>query len=160
MFFSSVAQLCLTLYPMDCSTPGLPVHQQLPEVTQTHVHWVGDASNHLILCRPLLLLPSISPNIRVFSSESVLYIRWPKYWSSASLTSLIHQSTNIYAAILRTRILCTSLFTKWVFFACMLSCVWSSVTLWTVATVNGLWSHACVWEMLSWITLIRFCIWW
>ena len=62
---------------MDCSTPGLPVHHQLPEVTQTHVHRVGDA----ILCCPLLLLPSIFPRIRVFSHESVLHIRWPKYWS-------------------------------------------------------------------------------
>ena len=66
---------------MDCSTPGLPVHHQLQEFTQTHVHWVGDAINHLILCRPLLLLPSIFPNIRVFANESALCIRWPKYWS-------------------------------------------------------------------------------
>ena len=51
--FSSVTQSCLTLCdPMDCSTPGLPVHHQLPEFTQTHVHWVGDAINHLILFRP------------------------------------------------------------------------------------------------------------
>ena len=66
---------------MDCSTPGLPVHHQLLEFTQTHVHWVGDASNHLILCCSLLLLPLIFPSIRVFPNESVLYIRWPKYWS-------------------------------------------------------------------------------
>ena len=131
---------------MDCSTPGLPVHHQLPESTHTHVHSVGDAiqpshplsspsppalnlsqhqfssvqvlshvqlsvtpwtaacqaslsiansqslpklmsiesvmpSNHLILCHPLLLLPPIFPNIRVFSNESVFCIRWPKYWS-------------------------------------------------------------------------------
>ena len=81
--FSSVAQWCPTLCdPMDCSTPGLPVYHQLPEFTQTHVHWVGDAiSNHLILCYPLLLLPSIFPSIRVFSNESALCIRWPKYWS-------------------------------------------------------------------------------
>ena len=59
----------------------LPVHHQLLELTQTHVHWVGDPSNHLILCRPLLLLPSILPSIRVFSNESVLCIKWPKYWS-------------------------------------------------------------------------------
>ena len=69
--FSSVTQSCLTLCnPMDCSTPGFPVHHQLPELTQTHVHWVGDAI-HLILCRPLLLLPSIFPSIRVFSKESL-----------------------------------------------------------------------------------------
>ena len=66
---------------MDCSTPGLPVHHQLPEFTQTHVHPVGMPSNHLILCRPLLLLPSIFPSIRVFSNESVPPIRWAKYWS-------------------------------------------------------------------------------
>ena len=63
---------------MDCSTPGLPVNHQLPELAQTHVHRVGVPSNHLILCRLLLLLLSIFPNNRVFSSESVLYTRWPK----------------------------------------------------------------------------------
>ena len=61
---------------MNRSTPGLPVHHQLPESTQTHVHCVSDA----ILCRPLLL-PSIFPSIRVFSNESALRIGWPKYWS-------------------------------------------------------------------------------
>ena len=66
---------------MNCSTPGLPVHHQLPEFTQTHVHRVSDAISHLILCRPLLLLPPIPPSIRVFSNESTLHIRWPKYWS-------------------------------------------------------------------------------
>ena len=63
---------------MNHSTPGLPVHHQLPEFTQTHVHLVGDAINHLILC---LLLPPIPPSIRVFSNESTLHIKWPKYWS-------------------------------------------------------------------------------
>ena len=66
---------------MNRSTPGLPVHYQLPEFTQTHVHELVMPSNHLILCCPLLLLPSIFPNIRVFSSESALHIKWPKYWS-------------------------------------------------------------------------------
>ena len=80
--FSSVTQSCPTLCnPMDHSTPGLPVHHQVPESTQTHVHWVSDAIQHLILCRLLLLLPSIFPSIRIFSNESVLCIRWPKYWS-------------------------------------------------------------------------------
>ena len=80
---SSVPQSCLTLCdPMNPSTPGLPVHHQLPESTQTHVHWVGlIPSNHLILCGPLLFLLSIFPSIRVFSNESALHIRWPKYWS-------------------------------------------------------------------------------
>ena len=77
----SHVQLC---DPMDCSTPGLRVHHQLPEFTQTHLHWVSDAFHRLcllILCRPLLLLPSIFPSIRVFSNESALAIRWPKFWS-------------------------------------------------------------------------------
>ena len=66
---------------MDCSTPGFPVLHQLTELAQTHVHQVGDASNHLIHCRPLLLLPSIFPSVKVSPSESVLHIRWPKDWS-------------------------------------------------------------------------------
>ena len=142
--FSSVPQSCPTLCdPMDCSTPGCPVHHQLLEFTQTHVHGVSDAiqtshplsspsppafsfsqhfssvqslsrvrlfatprtaarqaalsitnfwslhklmsiesvmpSNHLILCHPLLLLPSILPSIRVFSKESALCIRWQSF---------------------------------------------------------------------------------
>ena len=79
---SSVTQLFPTLCdPMNHSTPGLPVHHQFLEFTQTHVHWVGDAINHLILCHPLFLLPSIFPSIRVFSTESAFHISWPKYWS-------------------------------------------------------------------------------
>ena len=66
---------------MDCSTLGLPVHHQLLELAQTHVHRVCDAIQHIILCCPLLLLPSVFPSIRVFSNESVLCIRGPKYWS-------------------------------------------------------------------------------
>ena len=78
----SVAQSCLNLCnPMNRSTPGLPVHHQLPEFTETHVHWVSKPSSHLILCRPLLLLPPIPTSIRVFSNESTLRMRWPKYWS-------------------------------------------------------------------------------
>ena len=68
--FSSVTQLGPTLCnPMDCSTPGLPVHHQLPELIQTHVHWVSDTIQPLILCRFLLVLPSIFPSISIFSSE-------------------------------------------------------------------------------------------
>ena len=85
--FCSLAQSCLTLCdPIDCSTPGFPVHHQLLG------SWLKFMciksvmpSNHLILRCPLLLLPSIFPSIRVFSNESVLRIRWPKYW----LTGLI-----------------------------------------------------------------------
>ena len=80
--FSSVAQSCPTLRnSMDCSMPGFPVHHQLPQLTQTHVHPVGDAIQPFNCCHPLLLLPSIFPSIRVFSSESVLCVMWPKYCS-------------------------------------------------------------------------------
>ena len=80
--FSSVAQSCPTLgNPMNRSTPGLPVHHQLPEFTQIHVHRVSDPSSHLILCRPLLLLPPVPPSIRVFSNKLTLCMRWAKYWS-------------------------------------------------------------------------------
>ena len=79
---SSVAQSCLALCnPMNSSTPGFPVHHQLPESSQSHVHRVSEPSSHLILCLALLLLPSIFPSIRVFSKESALHIRWPEYWS-------------------------------------------------------------------------------
>ena len=77
--FSSVTQSCPTLCnPMDHSTPGFPVHHQCPELAQTHVRCIGDAIQP---SRPLFLLPSIFPSIRVFSNESVLRIRWPTYWS-------------------------------------------------------------------------------
>ena len=77
----SVAQLCPTLCdPMNHVTPGLHVHHQLPEFTETSNESMMP-SNHLILCRPLLLLPPIPPSIRVFSNESTLRTRWPKYWS-------------------------------------------------------------------------------
>ena len=76
----SVAQSCPTLRdPMNRSTPGLPVHHQLPEFTQSIESEMP--SSRLILCRPLLLLPPIPPSIRVFSNESALRMRWPKYWS-------------------------------------------------------------------------------
>ena len=79
---SSVTQLCLTLCdPMDCSSPGLPVHHQLQEFTQTHVQWVGDAiqtSHPLSSASPPAL--NLSQH-QVFSNESALHIRWPKYWS-------------------------------------------------------------------------------
>ena len=79
--FSSVAQSCPTLCdPMNCSTPGLPVHYQLPEFTQTHVHRVDDAIQpshpRSSLCPPA----PIPPSIRVFSNESTLRMAWSKYW--------------------------------------------------------------------------------
>ena len=92
---SSVTQSCLTLCdPMNSSTPGLPVHHQLLELTQTYVHWVGDA----IPCHPLFL-PSIFPSITVFSSESALCIRWPKCWS---FSLSIHPS-NEYSGLISFR---------------------------------------------------------
>ena len=73
--FSSAAQSCPTLCdPMDCSMPGFPVYHQLPELAQTMSIELVIPSNHLILCCPLLLLPSVFPSIRVFSNESVLHI--------------------------------------------------------------------------------------
>ena len=82
MNFSSVSQACPTLCdPMNLSTPGLPVHHQLQNPPKSMSTVSVMPSNHLILCRPPLLLPPIFSNIRVFSNESALWIRWPKYWS-------------------------------------------------------------------------------
>ena len=79
--FSSVQSLPILCDPMDCSMPGFPVHHQLPELFKLMSIELVMPSNHLILCCPLLLPPSIFPSIRGFSKESVLHIRWPKYWS-------------------------------------------------------------------------------
>ena len=80
--FSSVAQSCPTLCdPMNRSTPGLPVYHQLWSSPKPLSIESVMPCNHLILCRPLLLLSTIFPSIRVFSNESALHIRWPKYWS-------------------------------------------------------------------------------
>ena len=79
--FSSIAELCPTLCdPMNCSTPGLPVHHQLPKFTQTHIHRVRDAiqpSYPLLSPSP----PAPNPSQRVFSNESTVHMRWPKYWN-------------------------------------------------------------------------------
>ena len=80
--FSSVAQSYPTLCdPMKRNTPGLPIHHQLQELTRTHVHRAGDAIQPSHLLSSPLLLPPIPPIIRVFSSETTLCMRWPKYWS-------------------------------------------------------------------------------
>ena len=95
--FSSVTQSCLILCnPMDCSMPGFPVHHQLLELDQTYVHRVSDAIQP---SHPLLFpFPprSVFPSIRVFSNESVLHIRWPKYWSF----SLSISSSNEYLGLI------------------------------------------------------------
>ena len=90
--FSSVAQSCLTLCdPMNCSTPPLPVHYQLPEFTQTHVQRVSDAIQPSHPLWSPFHLPPIPPSIRVFSNESTLRKRWPKYWSFSFSISLSNE---------------------------------------------------------------------
>ena len=104
--FSSVAQSYPTLCdPMDYSMLGLPVHPNswsLPKLMSIESVM---PSNHLILCPPLLLLPSIFPSIRVFSNESVLCIRWPKYWSFSFSIS----PSNEYSGLISFRIDCFDL---------------------------------------------------
>ena len=94
--FSSVTQSCPTLCdPMNRSTPGLPVHhnsRSLPELMSIESVM---PSNNLILCHLLLLLPSIPPSIRVFSNESALRIRWPKYWSFSFRISPSNEHTGL-----------------------------------------------------------------
>ena len=99
--FSSVAQSCLTLCnPIDCSTSGFPVHHQLPEVPQTHVHRTGDAiqsSRNLLFPSP----PSFNlPSFRVSSNDLVLCIRWPKHWSFSFSIS----PSNEYSGLISFRI--------------------------------------------------------
>ena len=84
---------------MDYSLPGFSVFHCLPEFSQTHVHRIDDAINHLILCHPILLLPSIFPNIRVFSKDSAPRIRWPKYWSFSFSIS----PSNAYSGLISFR---------------------------------------------------------
>ena len=97
----SITQSFSTLwYPMDLSTPGFSDFHHIPEFAQTHVHWISILSNHIILCCPLLLLPSIFPSIRYFFSELALYIRWPKKWDfSVSISS-----SNEYSGLISFRI--------------------------------------------------------
>ena len=84
---------------MNCSTPGLPVRHQLPELAQYMSIESVMPSNHLILCYPLPLPPSIFPSIRVFSNESVLHIRWPKYWNFSFSIS----PSNEYSGLVSSR---------------------------------------------------------
>ena len=96
---SSVAQSCPTLCnPMNCSTPGLPVHHQLLEFRLMSIESVMPSS-HLILCRPLLILPPIPPSFRVFSSESTLHMRWPKYWSFSLVNIKIKENAQLVKTV-------------------------------------------------------------
>ena len=80
-FLLFIAKSCSTLGDLvTCSPPGFSVHHYLPEFVQIHVHWISDVIQPSHPLSPLLLLPSIFPSIRVFSHESPLHIRWPKYW--------------------------------------------------------------------------------
>ena len=96
-------KLCpIACNPMDCSTPGSSVLHYLPEFAQTHVRWVSGhvSSSHLVLCHLPLLLPSVFPSNRVISSESALFIRWPKYRSFSFSIS----SSNEYSELISFRI--------------------------------------------------------
>ena len=98
----SVAQSCPTLYdPLDCSTPGFPALHYFPESAQTQLKSIESVmpSNHLILYHPLFP-PSIFPSIRLFSRESALHIRWPKYWSFSFSIS----PSNEYSELISFRI--------------------------------------------------------
>ena len=96
----SVTQLCLILCDfMDCKTPDLPVLHYLPEFAQLMSIESVMPSNHLILCHLLLFWPSIFPSIRVFSNESDLHIRWPKYWSFSFSIS----PSNEYSGLISSR---------------------------------------------------------
>ena len=98
--FSSVAQWCPTLCdPMNRSTPGLPVHHQLPDFTQTHIHRISEAiqpSHPLSSTSPPAPIP---PSITVFSNESTLCMRWPKYWSFSFSTN----PSNEYSGLISSR---------------------------------------------------------
>ena len=104
--FSSVTQLCPTLCnPMDCSMPGFPIHHQLPCLLKLMFIKLVMPSNSVILCCPLLLPPSIFRSIRVFSNESILCIRCPKYWTCSFSINL----SNKYSGLISFRIDCLHL---------------------------------------------------
>ena len=90
----SVAQSRPTLYdPMDCGTPGSPVHHQLPELAQTHLHRVSDTISSSVV--PFSSCLQSFPPTGSFSSESVLCIRWPKYWSFSFSISLFNEYSGL-----------------------------------------------------------------
>ena len=126
----SVAKSCLTLCnPVDCSMPGFPVLHHFLEFAQVHVHWISDAIQPSYPLLPSLLLPSVFPSIRIFSSELALHIRWQKYWSfsispSSEDSGLISFETSLI-----------SLLTKG------LSRVFSSTTVWKHQFFDALTSY-------------------
>ena len=137
----SVAKLCPTLWDsLDYSTAGFPVLHCLPEFAWTHVHCVGDAINHLILCHPLLLVLSFFPRIRVFSNELVLPIRWPKYWNFSFSISPSNEYSGLFSfrmhwldilAVQRlSRVYSNTTVQKHQFFIAQLS-LWSNTHIWT-----------------------------
>ena len=98
MVISSVQSRPIICNPMDCSTPGFPIHHQLPSLLKLMSIQAMMPSNHLILCHPLLL-PSVFPSITVFFNDSVPQIRWPEYWSFSFSIS----PTNEYSGLILFR---------------------------------------------------------
>ena len=127
---------------MDCSTPGLLLITNSQSILKLMSIESVMPSNHLILCRPLLLLPSIFPSIRVFSNQSVLHIWWPKYWSFSFTIS----PSNEYSRLISLKTGLISLLSKG------LSGVFSSSTVWRhqfFGVLPSLWtsSHNCLWPL-------------
>ena len=135
---SSVIKLYPTLcYPMDCSTPGSPVLHHLPEFAQNSSPLNVMLLNHCILCHSLLLLSSVFPSIKVFSNESVLHIRWPKYWSFSFSIS----PSNEYSGLISFRM-------DWFD---LLDVQGSSTTIWKhqfFVAQNSLWSNSHIHALL------------
>ena len=133
-FSSSVARSCLTLFnPTGCSTPCFSVHHQLLELTQNHVHWVGDA------VQPSQPLSSISPpafNLSqhqgFFSNESVFHIRWPKYWSFSFSISPSNEYSRLICLQFKelSRVFSSTSIQKHQFFGAQYS-LWSNSHIWT-----------------------------
>ena len=100
MLLFNYSVLSKSLRPHGLQYARLLWFSRYPRVAQTHVHWISMLSNHIILCCPLLLLPSIFPSIRFFSNELALYIRWPKKWDFRVSIS----SSNEYSGLISFRI--------------------------------------------------------
>ena len=136
---------------MGCSTPGFPVHHQLLELAQTHVHWVSDAIQSSP--SPPLLLPSIFPSISVFSNESALHARWPKCWSfSLSISpSCIMFSLTIHPSLEVRLISC---------FGYCKSCYneHGMADTSSIFCFHFLWIHTQKWD--CWIMVVLFLIFW